>query len=209
MISVIVPAYNEEKNIKNVLCILEHIDVIGEIIVVNDGSTDNTAKVASNFNVTIVNQEKNMGKGAAIKIGIQKSIGDIIVMLDADLVGLTENHFKKLVEPILDNNADMTIGIFSSGRKTTDWAQKIAPFLSGQRAMKKKLFMEFIEEKNIDVCKYGLEVALTKYAKSKKLRVQHVPFENMTHIMKEEKLGLIRGFYSRLKMYRDILKVWI
>lgn len=209
MISVIIPAYNEEKNIKNVLNVLKKINIIDEIIVVNDGSTDNTEKEVLLFDVKLVNFDKNLGKGAAVKRGIQIAKGDVLVLLDADLVGFTPNHFCKLVKPVLENNCDMTVGVFSSGRKRTDLAQKIAPFLSGQRALKKDLFLEFINDKDIDILKYGIEIALTKYAKEKNLRVQYVQLENMTHIMKEEKLGFIKGFRARLRMYKDILKVWM
>ncbi|WHE08137.1 glycosyltransferase family 2 protein [Thermoanaerobacterium thermosaccharolyticum] len=209
MISVIIPAYNEEKNIKNVLNVLKKINIIDEIIVVNDGSTDDTEKVVSLFEVKLINLRTNLGKGAAVKRGIQAANGDFLVLLDADLIGFTPEHFNKLVKPVLENNCDMTVGVFSSGRKRTDLAQKIAPFLSGQRALKKDLFIEFINDKDIDILKYGIEVALTKYAKEKHLRVQHVQLENMTHIMKEEKLGFIKGFKARLRMYKDILKVWM
>jgi glycosyltransferase involved in cell wall biosynthesis len=209
MISVIIPAYNEEKMIGNVLSVLTKIDIIDEIIVVNDGSEDNTVAEAEKYNIILINLKKNMGKGAAVKAGIEKSKGDIIVMLDADLVGLTETHFLSLINPILNDSADMSIGVFSSGRKSTDLAQKIAPFLSGQRAMNKKYFIDFLNSKDLDTCKYGLEIALTKYAKVKKLRLVQIPFENMTHIMKEEKLGILKGFYARIKMYLDILKIWV
>ncbi|TCW38652.1 glycosyl transferase family 2 [Thermohydrogenium kirishiense] len=209
MISVIIPAYNEEKNIKNVLNVLKKINIIDEIIVVNDGSTDDTEKVVSLFEVKLINLRTNLGKGAAVRRGIQAANGDFLVLLDADLIGFTPEHFNKLVKPVLENNCDMTVGVFSSGRKRTDLAQKIAPFLSGQRALKKDLFLEFINDKDIDILKYGIEIALTKYAKEKNLRVQHVQLENMTHIMKEEKLGFIKGFRARLRMYKDILKVWM
>lgn len=209
MISVIIPAYNEGKNIKDVLKVLEKINIIDETIVVNDGSTDDTEKVVSLFNVKLINLKTNLGKGAALKRGIQAANGDVLVLLDADLIGFTPEHFNKLVKPVLDNKCDMAVGIFSSGRKRTDLAQKIAPFLSGQRALKKDVLIDFINKSDVDILKYGIEVALTKYAKEKHLRVQHVQLENMTHVMKEEKLGFIKGFKARLMMYKDILKVWI
>ncbi|MDI3311828.1 MAG: glycosyltransferase family 2 protein [Thermoanaerobacterium sp.] len=209
MISVIIPAYNEEKNIEDVLKVLKKIDIIDEIIVVNDGSTDNTEKVVSLYDVNLINLRTNLGKGAAVRRGIQAANGDVLVLLDADLIGFTPEHFNKLVKPVLDNNCDMTVGVFSSGRKRTDLAQKIAPFLSGQRTLKRDVFIDFINDSDVDILKYGIEVALTKYAKEKHLRVLHVQLENMTHIMKEEKLGFIKGFKARLMMYKDILKVWM
>ncbi|ADD02457.1 glycosyl transferase family 2 [Thermoanaerobacter mathranii subsp. mathranii str. A3] len=206
MISVVIPAFNEGKNIGRVLSVLETIDMIDEIIVVNDGSTDDTKEQALKHDVKLVDLPKNQGKGKALKAGIDNAKGDIIVMLDADLIGLTEKHFVNLVSPVLKDEADMTIGIFSGGRKSTDFAQKVAPFLSGQRAIKRQ-FLENIEK--MEVSKFGVEIALNKHAKKNKLRVVNVPLENLSHVMKEEKLGLIKGFYARLKMYFDILKMGI
>ncbi|MFV9567498.1 glycosyltransferase family 2 protein [Thermoanaerobacter mathranii] len=206
MISVVIPAFNEGKNIGRVLSVLETIDMIDEIIVVNDGSTDDTKEQALKHDVKLVDLPKNQGKGKALKAGIDNAKGDIIVMLDADLIGLTEKHFVNLVSPVLKDEADMTIGIFSGGRKSTDFAQKVAPFLSGQRAIKRQ-FLENIEK--MEISKFGVEIALNKHAKKNKLRVLNVPLENLSHVMKEEKLGLIKGFYARLKMYFDILKMGI
>ncbi|MGH2331854.1 MULTISPECIES: glycosyltransferase family 2 protein [Thermoanaerobacter] len=206
MISVVIPAFNEGKNIGRVLSVLETIDMIDEIIVVNDGSTDDTKEQALKHDVKLVDLPKNQGKGKALKAGIDNAKGDIIVMLDADLIGLTEKHFVNLVSPVLKDEADMTIGIFSGGRKSTDFAQKVAPFLSGQRAIKRQ-FLENIEK--MEISKFGVEIALNKHAKKNKLRVVNVPLENLSHVMKEEKLGLIKGFYARLKMYFDILKMGI
>ncbi|MBT1279935.1 glycosyltransferase family 2 protein [Thermoanaerobacter sp. CM-CNRG TB177] len=206
MISVVIPAFNEGKNIGRVLSVLETIDMIDEIIVVNDGSTDDTKEQALKHDVKLVDLPKNQGKGKALKAGIDNAKGDIIVMLDADLIGLTEKHFVNLVSPVLKDEADMTIGIFSGGRKSTDFAQKVAPFLSGQRAIKRQ-FLENIEE--MEISRFGVEIALNRHAKKNKLRVVNVPLENLSHVMKEEKLGLMRGFYARLRMYFDILKMWI
>jgi len=61
----------------------------------------------------------------------------------------------------------------------------------------------------MEISRFGVEIALNRHAEKNKLRVVNVPLENMSHVMKEEKLGLIRGFYARLKMYFDILKMWI
>lgn len=209
MISVIIPAYNEEKNISNVLKVLKNISILEEIIVVNDGSTDDTVKVAQEFNIKIVNNTKNMGKSYAVKVGVMESKCDMIVMLDADLIGFNESHFIQLVDPVINGKADVTIGIFSSGRKLTDFAQKIAPFLSGQRAMKRNLLIDFFNDNDIDIFKYGFEVALTKYLKMHNFRIINVPLKNMSHVMKEEKLGFFKGFYTRLIMYKDILKALI
>jgi len=81
-ISVIIPAYNEEKRIGKVLQrIPEFVD---EVIVVDDGSNDRTSEVARKFGVEVIRLERNEGKGKAMSEGIKAANGDIIVFMDAD-----------------------------------------------------------------------------------------------------------------------------
>jgi len=202
----IIPAYNEEKTIGEVLQTLKNVDIITKIIVVSDGSTDNTVKIAKKYNVDVIEFKDNKGKGAALKAGIERAEGKVILFLDADLVGLNEEHVRKLVLPVLNGEVDMTIGIFDKGRITTDLAQKIAPFLSGQRAVDKRILEEISQ---LEITRYGVEMALTKYVENSDIRVEKVILEDLTHIMKEEKLGLVKGFTERMRMYMDIIKCLI
>ncbi|MCX8130092.1 MAG: glycosyltransferase family 2 protein [Clostridia bacterium] len=202
-ISAIIPAYNEENTISDVIKTIKSVNEIEEIIVVSDGSRDNTAGLAISCGARVVELEHNRGKGAAIKAGIKHCSGEIILLLDADLIGLNAFHIRKLLNPVLNNSADMTIGLFSKGRFSTDIAQKIAPNLSGQRAVRKSVLESL---KGIDTAGYGIEVSLTIHAQKTNIRVDEVVLEDLTHVMKEEKLGLLRGFMERMKMYWQILK---
>ncbi len=204
MVTAIIPAFNEGKRIHNVLEVLGQVDLVEEIIVVNDGSNDNTYDVAIQYTKNVVNLEKNLGKGGAIIEGIKRSTGNIILLLDADLIGLKPRHIHDLIKPIINNDFDTTVGIFSSGRFFTDLAQKIAPFLSGQRAIKKDILGEF---HNLEITKYGFEVAITNYIKKNKYGMKKVILKDMSHVMKEEKEGFIKGFSLRLRMYWQIVKV--
>ena len=203
-VTAIIPAYNEELTIANVVNCLRNVDKIQKIIVVSDGSTDNTAEIARECGADVIELEENVGKGGAIKVGVNECGTEIILFLDADLIGLTEKHVLDLIEPVLNNSADMTIGIFRNGRMVTDLAQKVTPYLSGQRAIRKSIIDKM---PNIDITRYGVEVALTKYVEKFSIRVQEVDLPDMTHVTKEEKLGLLRGVQARLKMYWDIVKV--
>lgn len=201
--TVIIPAYNEERTVANVLKVVKEVDVLDRIIVVSDGSTDNTAKIAESMGVDVIILEKNIGKGGALKAGLDSCTSDVVLFLDADLIGLSKEHVLQLLKPVIAGDADMTIGVFSSGRFATDLAQRIAPNLSGQRAIRKELLDKI---PNMDITRYGVEVALTRYMKMLNYRVQPVVLKDMTHCMKEEKLGVIKGFIARLRMYWDILK---
>ncbi|WP_422445743.1 glycosyltransferase family 2 protein [Thermoanaerobacterium sp. DL9XJH110] len=201
-VAAVIPAYNEEKTIGDVIRALIPVKIVDEIIVVSDGSTDNTVSVAKSFEVRVVELPQNLGKGAAVLAGVKSTSADVILLMDADLIGLKEEHIYGLLTPVLNGDVDMTIGIFKNGRGATDLAQKITPFLSGQRAVKRKLFDRLEKYKVKD---YGLEMALTIMAEREKIKVKQVYLKDLTHVMKEEKRGVIPGFLSRLKMYRDII----
>ncbi len=202
-VSVVIPAYNEEKTISGVLEPLKSVERIGEIIVVSDGSTDKTAEIANEMGTKVIKLTENMGKGGAMIIGANETTYPYILFLDADLLGLKPKHIEDLICPVLFEGYDMSIGVFEDGRLATDIAQFLAPFLSGQRALKKKLLIDMLD---LDISRFGVEVVLTKFAHEKRLPVKEVHLKDMTHVMKEEKLGFVKGFMARMKMYWDIVK---
>ena len=199
----IIPAYNEEKTIGSVLSVLKEASLIKQIIVVSDGSTDNTVEVAKSYDVHVVELRENRGKGGALQAGLDNTKADIVLFMDADLLGLTTQHVDRLVMPVLSDEADMTIGIFEKGRIATDFAQKMAPKLSGQRAIK---FSVLEQISDLDVARFGVEIALNRYMESSNIRVKAVVLPDMSHVMKEEKLGVIKGVAARMKMYWEIIK---
>ncbi len=202
-VTAIVPAYNEAQNIANVLTVLKRVPEIDEIIVVDDGSEDNTADVARQLGVMVTQLPTNQGKGAAMMRGAQLARGDIVLFLDADLVGLTVPHVQQLLEPICRGDTDATVGIFEGGRISTDWAQAVAPFLSGQRALRRQLLQEFDQW---DVNGYGVELQLHRQLKRMGKAPTAVLLHEVTQVVKEEKLGLVKGLAARMRMYWEILR---
>ncbi|MDO8885453.1 glycosyltransferase family 2 protein [Candidatus Oleimmundimicrobium sp.] len=202
-IALIIPAYNEAKRIGLVLDEAIKVQLIDEIIVVDDGSTDDTAEVAKKYKrVKVINREENGGKGAALSTGIDSTDAAILVLIDADLIGLKTVHIESLIKPLLEEDLDMTLGKFTGGRMATDISQALVPRISGQRAFKREILERMPDFTN---CGYGVEIAFAKQAKRKHARVKEVVLPNVTHVMKEEKMGLRKGILSRLGMYRDIL----
>ena len=138
-VTAVIPAYNEEQTIAGVVKCVKSIEKIQKVIVVSDGSTDRTAEIARDCGADVIELNENVGKGGAIKAGINECGTEIILFLDADLIGLTEKHVLDLIEPVINDKADMSVGIFKKGRIVTDLAQKVTPYLSGQRAIKKSI----------------------------------------------------------------------
>jgi len=112
-LSIVIPAYNEEKTIKEVIDIvkkvpLEKIDK--EIIVVNDCSNDKTSEIVSRIKgVKLYNQPKNMGKGAAVKRGFKEATGDIILIQDADME-YDPYDYQSLINPIIEKKTKVVYG---------------------------------------------------------------------------------------------------
>ena len=109
-VSIGIPAYNEEKNIAAIIIKLRKI--VDTVIVCNDGSNDSTAEIAENLGAIVINHEKNLGYGSAIKSIFNKSkeIGsDILVTFDADGQHRIED-IKKVIEPIQNGDVDLVIG---------------------------------------------------------------------------------------------------
>lgn len=206
-VAAVIPAFNEEATIGEIVSACKQVPEISEVIVVSDGSTDQTAARARAAGATVIEHAENRGKAAAMKSGLEATSAPVLLFLDADLIGLSPAHVRNLLRPVLAGEADMSIGVFGEGRVATDLAQILAPYLSGQRALRRELLEDmFREEPEADQARFGIEVALTKYVKHHGCRVVEVVLEEMSHRMKEEKLGLVKGAAARLKMYYEILK---
>jgi glycosyltransferase involved in cell wall biosynthesis len=156
-ISVIIPAYNEATTIGNVVSKIKTLYPDFEIIVVNDGSEDETAAVAKRAGAKVYSHPYNLGNGAAIKSGIRTASGDILIFMDADL-----QHNPEDIETMLNYfpDYDMVVGARSIKEQTSLWralgnkiynwlASYVAKFdvqdlTSGFRAIKSDIAQQFL-----------------------------------------------------------------
>ncbi len=115
LISLIIPAYNEEKTIAQVLDqVLEKVHNLGEVIIIDDGSKDNTSVISREYEarnplVHYYLQPRNMGKTEALKEGFRRSSGDIVIVQDADLE-YDPAEINEVVAPIQEGKADVVLG---------------------------------------------------------------------------------------------------
>ncbi len=112
-ITVLIPVYNEQKTIQEILRRVQATQVASEILIVDDGSVDGTREILSSLNgtdlVRVHNHSKNQGKGAAIRTGVQLASGDVIIIQDADLE-YDPRDYPILLKPIYENIADVVYG---------------------------------------------------------------------------------------------------
>lgn len=193
MISVLIPAYNEADRIEATLLALRrivHPEQIGEVVVVDDGSTDDTAKRAEAAGADVVFRQANAGKGAALRTALDLSTGDVLLLLDAD-IGDTAEEAARLLRSVTSGAADMAIATFPviPGKgggvglvvRLSRWGirkltgQTMAAPLSGQRAICREMLKEVGLESG-----WGVEVALTVSALRAGFRVLEVP-TTMSH----------------------------
>lgn len=202
-VSLVIPAYNEADTIGPVLDVVRSMPDIDQVIVVSDGSTDATAVVARMAGARVVELPTNQGKGAAMHMGVEAAQGsDVIVFLDADLVGLTPAHVRALLNPVLSGEVEATVGVFEGGRMSTDLALALAPFLSGQRALRRHL----MEKVAIGDSRFGVELALNRALKRRGVSIREVVLQDLSQVMKEEKMGLAKGLAARMRMYWEIIR---
>lgn len=215
VVSVLIPAHNEEKFISDTVKGLVEIPEVTEIIVVDDASGDQTGALAQEAGAYVLRLERNIGKGGALNTGMKMLKGNIIVLVDGDL-GMTSREARKLILPVLLGEADMTIARFPKAKKKGGLGlvkglarlgikfytglEVNAP-LSGQRAMTRDVF----EVLGPFESGYGVEVGLTIAVARKGFRVQEVETE-MGHAETGRDFS---GFLHRGKQFLHVLKVLV
>lgn len=212
-LSVIIPCYNEAHTINE---ILERVKAFPyadkEIIVVDDCSSDGTRDLLKEIGgpISVIYQEKNMGKGAALRSGIKAATGDIIIIQDADLE-YDPNDIPQVIQPILDGNADVVYGSrFVGGRPhrvVYFWHMMGNKFLSTVSNMFTNLNLtdmetcykafsrEIIQSIDIEEDRFGFEPEITAKVAKKKCRIYEVGISYYGRTYAEgKKIGWKDGF---------------
>lgn len=202
IITAIVPSYNEEKNLGAVIRALKESNELSDILVVDDGSTDRTSEVARQEGVRVVRQE-NQGKAAAMAKGAQHTNAEILLFVDADLVGFSPDHISALLKPVIAGDAGMTVGIRDRGFILMWMMEHILPIIGGERALSRDVFLRMIP--NNTSRRFGIETVMNAYCKKQGIPVRLVRQYGVGHILKEVRYGVWKGMTARMRMIVDIL----
>ena len=198
-ISIIIPAHNEAERISTVIATASAVGA-AEVLVVDNNSQDQTSSVAAASGARVVLCEKQ-GKAEAMRYGVEHSSerSSIILFLDADLTGLTQEHLQSLAAPFFKSgHAEhiMSMGMFDRGKSNKAMWQ--LPYLTGQRALLKTDFIAATQD--IKVTGWEIEATLNAYFKTNKFPILPMVLDGLFHVQKTEKLGKKEGRKARTRM---------
>jgi glycosyltransferase involved in cell wall biosynthesis len=220
MVSIVIPAYNEAQTIGDVieetLAVMDHLQLPYEIIIVDDGSTDNTRQIASNYKVAVLYNGKNRGKGCAMRKGFRYAQGDIVVTIDAD-----GSHSPKEIPELLklqSNGADIVAGsrFLVDGKYSTTKLNRIGNSIfnltiriltgkhvtdsqTGFRAIKKNV----IEKLNLESMGFDIETEITVKGLRNGFTFQEKP---ISCIKREYDMSRLRILQDGTRILKSLLK---
>ncbi len=214
-ITVLIPAYNEKNTIKDIIKRVQKTGLANEILVVDDGSTDGTREILSEMNhsgaIRAIFHEKNQGKGAAVRTGINNATQDVVIIQDADLE-YDPRDYPALIRPIDEGIADVVYGsrfLGGARRPVLYWnmvANKILNLITnvlynnilsdmetGYKVFKREAVKDMVFKSH----RFDFEPEFTAKVLKKKIRIFEVPITfNPRDYSQGKKIRLVDAFYA-------------
>ncbi len=206
-VAAIIPAHNEETTVASVVKVVKASSNVDEVLVISDGSTDDTVREAEGEEAIIHETPEQLGKGGAMLFGLTKTDADVILFCDADLVGFKTDHVDRLVLPVVNGARAMNVGLRDRGSLAMAIGSKL-PLISGERAMRRSV-IENIDPKFMKG--FMIESAFNYFCRSRKLKYGSVKLPGLTIVRKYEKVGWQQGIVDYIKMFYQVGKAmaWV
>ena len=198
----IIPAFNEEQTIIDVIEIAQSSQLIDEIIVISDGSTDKTVERARATGVLVCERKRQHGKGQALLHALPKTNAEVLLFLDADLIGLTRDHLERLLLPAASGARAMNVGLRDRGAFITKIIHKL-PLISGERALKREVIEQIPPE---FLQGFMVETALNYHCRMHGLAYGAVVLSGLSIRTKYEKVGYLKGVIQYTQMTFEIIQ---
>jgi glycosyltransferase involved in cell wall biosynthesis len=201
-VSCIICAYNEGPRIGNILKVVMNNSLLDEIIVVNDGSVDNTEKEALKFKgIKFIGHEKNLGKSSSMLDGLNNAKNDIVMFLDADLIDLTSDNITQLIKPVIEDSIDMTMAMCNYDFVLNTFSKLFGVEVpNGQRAIKKEIAKEILK----NAIGYSVELQMNQYILENNLKFLVVNWCNVKAPLKRKKDGIKKGFIGTIIGFKQL-----
>ncbi|HUZ11788.1 MAG TPA: glycosyltransferase family 2 protein [Caulobacteraceae bacterium] len=204
-ISCVVCAYNEADRIRNILDVIVGHPALSEIIVVNDGSTDATEALLKGYpKVRALSHTPNRGKTYALGRGVAAARCEHLMLLDADLAGVTAADIDALAAPVMRGEAEVSLSL----RSNSLWIYRRLglDFVSGERVVPRALLKaEAARMRRLP--RWGGEVFMNELIIRRGFRIAVVSWPGVFNIRKFRKAGLWRGVLAELRMVGDAVQV--
>lgn len=201
-VTAIVPAFNEAGRIGAVLSVLTTFPDFEEIIVVDDGSVDNTQEVVESFNVHYLKNAGNRGKGYSMDRGVNLATSEVVFFCDADVTGLTHEIIREIVDPVRKGEVDMFIGMRNRRWYLVHKLITFVPLLGGERAVTRELWQRtpayYRQYFRIEA---GLNFFALYYGNGFQFKI----FRGLSQVIKERKFGFKEGTLRRWRMISNIV----
>lgn len=204
-ISCVVCAYNEGDKITHILRAIQDHPLLHEIIVVDDGSSDNTAELAAAFpGVRLISYHPNRGKTYALSQGMAAASGDYFMLLDADLEGVRADDINALAEPVMRGQAQVTISLRANSLSI--YRAIGLDFVSGERMLPAWLIAPHLKTMET-LPRWGGEVFMNDLVARAELSLRVVKWKRVFNVRKAQKVGWWRGLAAELSMIADVMRV--
>ncbi len=202
-VSCVIPAHNEAPRIGAVLDAALTNPLIDEVIVVDDGSTDGTDRVAQRPGVRLLHMAQNGGKTRALAAGIALAQGEYLLFLDADLVGLGSDDLTRLILPVLGGRAATSISLRRNAPFLWRWIG--LDYISGERVLPRAM-LEGHADALSRLPRFGVEVYLNSLWIATRQPVAVVRWDGVESPSKAAKRGFIAGLRADAAMLGDIFR---
>ena len=204
-ISCVVCAYNEAERIRSILDVVHNHPALAEVIVVNDGSTDDTLALLAGYpDIRVISYRPNRGKTYALTQGMATARGDYLMLLDADLSGVTAADIQTLADPVITGRARVSISLRRNSLPLYRWIG--LDFVSGERVVPARLITDAIPAMQ-RLPRWGGEPCINDLIIRDGLPIEVVDWPTVFNVRKFGKVGLWRGMLAELAMVWDTLRV--